>query len=156
METHGPAPQYQCQSFKNPSQPFYGSLKAIPRSYSLNSYNPEARRPLQHRGVSGPGHARRLAEIHSTTDAIVMTENNGGNMLGRWTPALDYPPGFRNRNNTGWATVKAAHADGRLSNFLMADGHVEALNFLTTATKADGTAYFAGADFTTTMWDAAK
>lgn len=155
-DSHGLQPLYHCRSFVGAESLFYGSTKAIPRSYSLSSYNPSSGLPLQHLGVSGPGVSRKMSQVKDASLAIMMTENNRGNMLGRWTPALDYPPGFRNRYTSGWATLYAPHANGRRSNFLMIDGHVESLGFRETVTRPDGSSVYAGGSFSNTMWDAGK
>jgi prepilin-type processing-associated H-X9-DG protein/prepilin-type N-terminal cleavage/methylation domain-containing protein len=155
-EEHGPQAGYYCASYPNADALYWGTLRAIPRSYSLNSYQPNAALALQNLGVSGDQRARKLSAILHSSTAIVISENNQGNMMGRWTPARDTPPWFRNRYNVGYATVNAPHSSGRRSNFLFADGHAEALDFEATATKSDGTYYFAGPDFSDTMWDAGK
>jgi prepilin-type processing-associated H-X9-DG protein len=107
--------------------------------------------------VSGYEMSRSLSQIGKPTSAIIMTENNQGNMLGRWTPSVDYPPGFRNRYTIDAQNMAyGPHAQGKLSNFLLADGHVEALSWRDTATKPDGTFYYVGPDFRDTMWDTTK
>ncbi|MFT5128567.1 MAG: prepilin-type N-terminal cleavage/methylation domain-containing protein [Rhodothermales bacterium] len=155
-EEHGPQANYYCASYPNADGLYWGSVKAIPRSYSLNSYQPNSAKPLQNLGVSGDQISRKQSGIVHSSTAIVMTESNQGNMMGRWTPAQDTPPRFRNRFNVGLETVDAPHFAGRRANFLFADGHAEALDYEATATKPDGTYYFAGPDFTETLWDAGK
>lgn len=156
-EVHGPQDVYFCQSFKNPDSLLYGTLRTIPRSYSISDYDPDhGTYPLQHLGVSGNGHSRRVSTIRTPSSAITLLEHNSGNMLGRWTPAREYPPGWRNLVTSGMATTKAMHSQGRRGNFLFADGHVEALDWRQTATKPDGTFYHSGGDFSNTMWDAGK
>ena len=155
-DEHGPQAMYSCPSYPNADALYWGDKRAIPRAYSLNSYQPNASLPLQNLGVSGDRAARKLSGIVHPSTAIVMSENNQGNMMGRWTPARDIAPWFRNRFNVGYVTLDAPHSDGRRANFLLADGHAEALDFEATATKPDGTYYLAGPDYRETMWDAGK
>jgi prepilin-type N-terminal cleavage/methylation domain-containing protein/prepilin-type processing-associated H-X9-DG protein len=157
-DVYGLKPIYFCDAYEDPDSLSYGSMTGIPRSYSLSYFDPSFTYPNQALGVCGYRMSRSVSQVTKPSGSIVMTENMqyNDNMLGRWTPAMDYPPGFRNRNTVGWTMVNGPHAEGRESNFLMGDGHVEALGFRETATKADGTEYYAGPDFSGTMWDAGR
>jgi prepilin-type N-terminal cleavage/methylation domain-containing protein/prepilin-type processing-associated H-X9-DG protein len=153
-EVHGLQAMYDCYKFKNPDSLDYGGMKTIPRAYSLSNYEEGHTQSV---GVSGLGASRRSGSITSPATAITLLEYDGGNMLGRWTPARIYPPGWRNAVTIGGPfTAKARHRDGKKANFLLADGHVESLDWAQTATKPDGTIYHAGPDFRDTMWDAGK
>jgi prepilin-type processing-associated H-X9-DG protein len=156
---HGPKALYDCYKFGRPARDalFYGTMLGIPRAYSLSNYDPSAVNPLQNLGVSGNGISRRSTTLSKPTVAIVLLEHDDWNMLGRWIPARVSPVGWRNLVTTGGPyTDRARHSQGRRSNFLLADGHVEALDWAETATKPDGTVYHAGPDFSDTMWDAGK
>jgi prepilin-type N-terminal cleavage/methylation domain-containing protein len=107
---YGPQAMYRCAAFVNDTALYYGSTKAIPRSYSLSSYDPhptDATVRKQNRGVSGPREARNMAEISHPDSAIMVLEIQKGNMLGRWTPGTEYAPGWRNRMTAGWLTAFA-------------------------------------------------
>jgi len=156
-DIHGPHSVYQCASYENSEALSYGSIKAIQRAYSLSFYSTTFGPRNQALGISGRDESRPAGQSRNPSRAIAMTEQNQGNMLGRWTPALDYPPAFRNRFTIGGQeTRNAPHYRGRRANFTFADGHGEALDFEATATKPDGTFYWVGPDFNDTMWDAGE
>ena len=168
---HGLQRLYLCPSFRNAENLYYGGLKAVPRSYSISRYDPNyVRFPSRFVGVSGfnePGYkisgvdanrqSRTMDEVSHPSRAIVLSENQGGNMLGRWTPAAESPVGMRNRV-ISWTppyyNIKGSHAGGRLDNYLMADGHVESMAWVETFTLKDGRFSVTSGSSLTTRWDA--
>lgn len=179
LDEHGPAPLYQCPTFKRPATFNYGSLKGIPRSYCISAYDPYESFPKRTMGVSGydiPGNiftnssgdpqkrwSRTAGQIPSPANSILLCELNprktGGNdygMMGRWIPATQNGPTFRNIHNVPSTGISSqgAHAGGLLDNFLMADGHVVALTFRDTSTLPNGSWMYAGGNWKGTMWDA--
>ena len=153
---------YLCASYRKPDELFYGTMRTIPRSYSLSHsgpYGPGFINPSAYKGVSGRDHSRTLHGIGTPESAIVIAEgrNIADNMLGYWKRSVIEPTTWRNYYTTGLATVKANHYGGLRANFLLADGHGEALSFQDTATKSDGSYPAVGPSaFLDTMWDSTK
>lgn len=155
--THGPKPLYRCALFQNPDSLAYGGTKAIPRSYAINQYDPEnGYGPNWAIGVSDTDKSRRISDVGHPSRAILLCEMNSvaaSGMLGRWTPAATSGAAFRNDtvlypNNI----YKVGHSNCGFSNFLMVDGHVEALTWFDTwqgGSASGGT----GPNWRGTMWD---
>ncbi len=151
FDAHGSQPLYFCKSFPNPEALNYGGMRTIPRAYSLSSYAPNN---TNHLGVSGFLTSRKTSSTANPSSAIALLEHRDS--LGRWAGARVYPKTWRNTYTLNLITLTAMHANNRRGNFLLADGHVEALDWFKTATRADGVVMNFTNDFSDTMWDAGR
>ena len=155
----GPQPLYLCSAYENPSSVNHGGTRVIPRAYAINYYRPTNGYGGLNWAVGVSGiHSRMVGEAKDPSRAILLFEHYRaqGRLGDAGSQSLNGPT-YRNFYSGPFPgyTDKGPHADGSAANFLMVDGHVEALDFVEVSTRLDtGQPIYAGGDWRTTMWDA--
>ena len=152
-------PLYKCPSdtFKR----VYGANKVMPRSYALSEIQFTSGSPnASARGVSGndgtTSVSRKQSQIKRTSDTIAMFEafnDNYTGFVGNWTYALLPPSAVRNTFAPGNAEGSAPHGSKVRSNYLMVDGHVEAMRVNETREMSSGAYTPNWSDLTDSKWD---
>ena len=136
---------YSCPS--DTTQRSFGSnTDCIPLSYAVNYYYNNVGRFKGIIGYNGTAYSLKMGQVTQPVSTIIMSESAyPDRMIGRFWGGYTAPIYVNN-----WLLDKFLHKGIMGSNYIMADGHVEYLDYY--STLSGGTVSNVGG----TMWDAQK